>query len=101
ACRSRGINTGDAIGAAVVPAIIGNSLECMQLSAALAKKKINVQPIVYPAVEDDAARLRFFISSTHTEQQLEYTAETLVKTLQEIRNTNGTASVASGSESRA
>ena len=89
ACRSRGINTGDAIGAAVVPAIIGNSLECMRLSAALATKKINVQPIVYPAVEDDAARLRFFISSTHTEAQLMYTAETLVETWREVRQADG------------
>ncbi len=89
ACRSRGINTGDAMGAAVVPAIIGNSLECMRLSAALATKKINVQPIVYPAVEDNAARLRFFISSTHTEAQLQYTAETLVDTLREIRQGDG------------
>ena len=85
ALKSRGINTGDAIGAAVVPAIIGNSLECMRLSAALATKKINVQPIVYPAVEDDAARLRFFISSTHTEAQLQYTAETLLETWREVR----------------
>ncbi len=101
ACRSRGINTGDAIGAAVVPAIIGNSLECMRLSAALATKKINVQPIVYPAVEDDAARLRFFISSTHTEAQLKYTAETLVETWREVRQNEGLGTMAQPPASRA
>ena len=100
ACRSRGINTGDAIGAAVVPAIIGNSLECMRLSAALATKKINVQPIVYPAVEDDAARLRFFISSTHTEAQLTYTAETLVETWKAVRQAEGTATASATSSPR-
>ena len=27
-------------------------------------------PIMYPAVEETAARLRFFITSEHTEQQI-------------------------------
>jgi 8-amino-7-oxononanoate synthase len=84
--RDRGINTGDAIGAAVVPAIIGNSLEALKLSEALAGRRINVQPIVYPAVEDDAARLRFFISATHTESQLRQTADAVVEELARIRN---------------
>ncbi len=84
--RTRGINTGDAIGAAVVPAIIGNSLECLKLSEALAERGINVQPIVYPAVEDDAARLRFFISALHTEAQLLETADILKQELARIRS---------------
>jgi hypothetical protein len=33
----------------------------MQLSQARFERGINVQPMVYPAVENDAARLRFFI----------------------------------------
>jgi len=83
--RARGIDTGDAIGAAVVPAIIGNSLECLRLSESLAKRGINVQPIVYPAVEDDAARLRFFISALHTEAQLLETADAVREELSKIR----------------
>jgi 8-amino-7-oxononanoate synthase len=83
--RSRGINTGDAIGAAVVPAIIGNSILCMKLSAALAARKINVQPMIYPGVEDDKARLRFFLSATHTEEELRYTVEVLAEELDKLR----------------
>jgi 8-amino-7-oxononanoate synthase len=83
--KARGIDTGHAIGAAVIPAIIGNSLACLKLSANLAKRRINVQPIVYPAVEDDAARLRFFISSTHTEEELLETANILVEELDKVR----------------
>lgn len=83
--RTRGIDTGDAIGAAVVPAIIGNSLECLKLSEALAGRGINVQPIVYPAVEDDAARLRFFISALHSEAQLQQTADAVREELARIR----------------
>jgi 7-keto-8-aminopelargonate synthetase-like enzyme len=83
--KKRGIDTGLAVGAAVVPAIVGNSMDCLKLSAALAKRKINVQPIVYPAVEDDAARLRFFISSTHTREEIEHTIEVLGQELDRIR----------------
>jgi 8-amino-7-oxononanoate synthase len=85
ACRARGLDTGLAMGFAVIPVIVGNSLDALKLSAALAKQKINVNPIVYPAVEDDAARLRFFLSSTHTEDELTFTANTVADTLARIR----------------
>ena len=34
------------------------------------ERGINVQPILYPAVEESATRLRFFITSCHSEQQI-------------------------------
>jgi 8-amino-7-oxononanoate synthase/acyl carrier protein len=77
--RSKGINTGFSIGAAVVPAIIGDSEKCMRLSQALAARRINVQPIVHPAVEENAARLRFFISATHTEEEIRHTVDCLAE----------------------
>lgn len=84
--KKRGIDTGLAMGAAVVPAIVGNSMECMRLSQALAGRKINVQPIVYPAVEDDAARLRFFLSALHSEAQLDQALDAVVEELAKIRS---------------
>ena len=77
--RSKGINTGFSIGAAVIPAIIGNSEKCMRLSQALAARRINVQPIVHPAVEENAARLRFFISATHTEEEIRHAVDCLAE----------------------
>jgi len=82
---SSGINTGVSAGAAVIPAIIGNSIECMRLSHALAARKINVQPIVHPAVDENAARLRFFISATHSEEEIRYAVQVLSEELQKIR----------------
>ncbi|HEV8323184.1 MAG TPA: aminotransferase class I/II-fold pyridoxal phosphate-dependent enzyme [Myxococcota bacterium] len=79
--KRRGINTGMTDGSAVIPCIVGNSIKCLKLSQRLAERGINVQPIIYPAVEDDAARLRFFLSSTHTEQQLRDTIEILAEEL--------------------
>jgi 8-amino-7-oxononanoate synthase len=83
--RGRGINTGFSVGAAVIPAIIGNSIRCMQLSQALAARRINVQPIVHPAVEENAARLRFFISATHTEDEIQHAVNVLAEELEKIQ----------------
>ncbi|MBI2373977.1 MAG: aminotransferase class I/II-fold pyridoxal phosphate-dependent enzyme [Deltaproteobacteria bacterium] len=83
--KARGIDTGLAMGYAVVPAIVGNSLLCMKLSAALQKRRINVQPIVYPAVEDTSARLRFFLSATHTEDELRQTVDAVAEELEKLR----------------
>jgi 8-amino-7-oxononanoate synthase len=82
--RSKGINTGLSEGVAIIPAIIGNSNRCMQLSWALAARRINVQPIVHPAVEENAARLRFFISATHTEDEIRHTVEVLAEELKKL-----------------
>ena len=79
--RNSGIDTGLSAGYAVVPAIIGDSMRCVRVSQALAEKRINVQPIIHPAVEENAARLRFFISATHSEDEIRYGVNTLAKEL--------------------
>ncbi len=80
--RRKGINTGLSAGAAVIPAIIGDSNRSMQVSHAMAARRINVQPIVYPAVEENAARLRFFISATHSEEEIRRAVDVLAEELQ-------------------
>jgi 8-amino-7-oxononanoate synthase len=67
----RGLDTALSQGYAVIPAITGSSIKAVKLSQALFEQGINVQPIIHPAVEERAARLRFFISCTHTQQQIE------------------------------
>lgn len=79
--QAAGIDTGTSTGLAVVPAIVGSSLKATRLSAKLFEQGINVQPILYPAVPEKAARLRFFISCTHTEAQIDQTIKTLAKLL--------------------
>ena len=81
----RGMNTGLSNQTAVVPIIVGNSLACMGLSRAMFARGVNVQPIVHPAVEETAARLRFFITSLHTEDQIRYTVKVLAEELEKIR----------------
>lgn len=66
----QGVDTGLSQGYVVIPAIVGSSLKATKLSQHMFDQGINVQPIIHPAVEERAARLRFFISYTHTEAQI-------------------------------
>lgn len=75
--KGAGLNTGGSSGTAIVPIITGNSLLALRLSQELYEAGINVQPIMHPAVEEEAARLRFFITSTHTEDQIRHTVKEL------------------------
>ena len=79
--KAAGIDTGYSTGYAVIPAIVGSSLKAARLSATLFERRINVQPILYPAVPEKSARLRFFVSASHTESQIIETIETLVQAL--------------------
>jgi 8-amino-7-oxononanoate synthase len=67
--RASGLTVGGAEESPIVPLVIGDSERCVRLSLRLLEFGINVQPIIYPAVADDAARLRFFITADHTEEQ--------------------------------
>ncbi len=62
----------------------GSSKNAVVLSNQLFDLGINVQPILRPAVEDKAARLRFFISSEHTEEQIKFTVEHLSQLLKNL-----------------
>jgi len=69
--KQAGLDTGSSEGFGIVPIITGSSIAAARLSDALFKRGINVQPILYPAVPEQAARLRFFLSCEHTPGQIE------------------------------
>ncbi|MDA1039975.1 MAG: aminotransferase class I/II-fold pyridoxal phosphate-dependent enzyme, partial [Planctomycetota bacterium] len=79
-----GLDTGDSGGSGVVPVILGSSINSLRLSRALFARGINVQPILYPAVEEKAARLRFFITSQHTADQIRRTVAAVAEELAKI-----------------
>ena len=68
--RDAGLDVGGSVGAAIVPVITGSSISAGRLAQALFRRGINVQPILYPAVPERAARLRFFLTAEHSEQQV-------------------------------
>jgi 8-amino-7-oxononanoate synthase len=79
--RQRGLDTGLSNNTPVVPVILGNSLRALQLARQLFERGVNVQPILYPAVEEKAARLRFFITAVHTEEQIRTTVDAVAEEL--------------------
>lgn len=82
--RAGGIDTGTSTGLAIIPAITGSSIKAARLSAALFERGINVQPILYPAVPEKSARLRFFVSCRHTEKQILQTIQALVEEIERL-----------------
>ncbi len=68
----------------MIPVITGNSMVALRLSNRLKADGINVQPILYPAVDESAARLRFFLTSEHTEDQIRFTVERTAHHLVEL-----------------
>ncbi|WP_083659895.1 aminotransferase class I/II-fold pyridoxal phosphate-dependent enzyme [Acuticoccus yangtzensis] len=84
AAKAAGLDTGTAEGLAVLPVIIGDSIVSALVAHRLAEEGVNVQPIIFPAVPEQAARLRFFINSTHSEDDIDtavrLTAEVLERT---------------------
>jgi myxalamid-type polyketide synthase MxaB len=79
-------NTGPSQGTPIIPVIIGNSLVALMASRKLFERGINVHPILHPAVEEKAARLRFFITAAHTEDQIRYTVATLAEELKKLQS---------------
>ncbi len=82
--KSWKMNTGNSKDSPVVPVILGNSLHCLEISQAMQRRGVNVQPILHPAVEEKAARMRFFITSNHTEDQVRYTVQALAEELMKL-----------------
>jgi 8-amino-7-oxononanoate synthase len=80
ACAA-GIDTGTSAGISVIPALVGGSMRAAKLSEALFTRGINVQPILYPAVPEKMARLRFFMCSQHSEDDIRYAVSTLAAEL--------------------
>ena len=68
--KRAGLDIGGSAGTAVIPVIVGDSMRAVRVSQALFQGGINVQPMISPAVPNDEARLRFFVSSEHTDEQL-------------------------------
>ncbi|MBN4077327.1 aminotransferase class I/II-fold pyridoxal phosphate-dependent enzyme [Sulfobacillus acidophilus] len=73
--KSAKLNTGQSKDSPIIPIILGCSIKTLILSQKLYEKGINVRPIIYPAVAEKAARLRFFITSCHSKTQIEHTVK--------------------------
>lgn len=86
--KAAGLDTGISMGHSVVPVIVGDSLRAAQLSNDLLAEGINVLPIIHPAVPEGMARLRFFITCNHTEEQIRRAVAVTAEKLRSLLDRN-------------
>jgi 8-amino-7-oxononanoate synthase len=79
-----GLDTGLSSGSAVVPVLTGSSYTAVKLSSMLREKDIIAYSVFYPVVPDNLARVRFFISAAHREDDLLKTAEIVAECAEKV-----------------
>ncbi|MCI0600318.1 MAG: aminotransferase class I/II-fold pyridoxal phosphate-dependent enzyme [Beijerinckiaceae bacterium] len=74
-----GLDTGPAIGRGVVPVLFSDSFETLAASSQLLNHGFYVPPIIQIGVPKDQPRLRFFISTLHTDAEIRGVTDLLAK----------------------
>jgi len=87
--KERGLNTGAGNLTAVAPIIVGDSLPAALLSDRLFQRGVNVMPVLYPAVPAKSSRLRFFLTSAHSEDDIRAAIDATVEELQNVKRRMG------------
>nr|APZ78719.1 8-amino-7-oxononanoate synthase [Hyalangium minutum] len=82
--QAAGLDTYLAMGTPILPVVTGSSFRALKLSDTLHRRGINVDPVISPAVEQDKARLRFFVSSQHTEEQIRQAVQAMVEEIAKL-----------------
>ncbi len=89
--KEAGLDTGKSRGTPIIPVITGSSPLALRLADRLFRSGVNVQPILHPAVEEKAARLRFFITSDHSSEQIRSTVALVAKHSRDLAAGNSAA----------
>lgn len=84
--RAAGLDVGDSWGHAISPVIIGDSLRTVLLHERLLEQGINAAPIIPPGVPEKSARLRFFISSAHTDEDIDTAVDVTARELSRLES---------------
>ncbi|MEM9010793.1 MAG: aminotransferase class I/II-fold pyridoxal phosphate-dependent enzyme [Pseudomonadota bacterium] len=82
--RAAGLDTGLSEGLAVTPVIIGDSIRTVLAADRVFEEGVNALPIIFPAVPEKQARLRFFITSEHTEAQIDHAVEVTARVVRQL-----------------
>ena len=78
----RGFDIGESGASAVVPVMLGDSMLAVNLMSDLQQVGIIAHAVMYPVVPENEARLRFFITSEHTQEDFIYTLDSLQRILE-------------------
>ncbi|NGO71486.1 aminotransferase class I/II-fold pyridoxal phosphate-dependent enzyme, partial [Streptomyces boncukensis] len=77
-----GLPTGSSRHTPIIPCVLGDSERTLRLADRLAARGVLVDPIFHPAVEEGLSRLRFFVTSEHTEDEIAETVAALTEELE-------------------
>ena len=80
-----GLDCGASAGLAIIPVIIGDSIRCVLAADRLGKRGINVIPVIPPGVPEKMARLRFFVTASHSEADIVTTVDQTAEVLHEVQ----------------
>jgi 7-keto-8-aminopelargonate synthetase-like enzyme len=89
AAQAAGLDTGPSAGLSVIPIIVGDSVGAVTLSNRLHERGILALPIIFPAVGEKSARLRFFVTSEHTTEQIERAVAVTAEEFAALKSGNG------------
>ncbi len=84
--QQAGLDTGPSAGYSVVPVVVGESVGAAVLSNRLLERGVNALPIIFPAVPEKSARIRFFITSEHTKEQIDRAIEITADEFAKLKN---------------
>jgi 8-amino-7-oxononanoate synthase len=79
--RQHGLTLSGAADSPVASLVAGSADRCMRLSRRLLERGVQVPPVLNPAVPIDRCRLRFFLTITHTDVQIEHSLDVLAEEL--------------------
>ncbi len=79
--RAAGLDTYNSKDSGVVPIMTADSELALWLSIQLFDRGIVAFPMLYPIVPRDKSRLRFFINTNHTHEQLDFTIDCITSCL--------------------
>lgn len=88
-----GLNVGLSAGYAVTPVIIGDSPRAVVAADKLFKLGINALPIIFPAVPEQQARIRFFLTSDHTDEQIDHAVDMAADVVRDLEGVDLFASL--------
>ncbi len=75
--KAAGLDTGPSQNSPIVPVLTGSSRRALALSEGLYRAGINAQPILHPAVPEEQARVRFFVTAAHRPEQIRHAVQTI------------------------
>ncbi len=84
ALRERELDLGCSQGTPICPVLVPGEFQVGLSSSMLLQRGVYVGPVVSPGVPPGQERLRFFVTSEHTEEQLRRTADLLIEVIESI-----------------